>query len=124
MELLYKEEVYTIIGHCIEVWKNLGYGFSEIVYKDAMEIEFCDCRTPYLRETELPVLYKGICLRHKFKVDFLLFGKIIVEVKCGDDIFLERSIAQILNYLKASGCRVGLLINFGKSKMSFKRLIL
>lgn len=64
-----KEEVYTIVGYCIEVWKTLGYGFSEVVYKDAMEVEFMKDHLPYVRENELPVYYKTKILRHKFKAD-------------------------------------------------------
>ena len=85
MELLLKEEVYAIVGCCIEVWKTLGYGFSEVVYKDAMEVEFLENYLPYVRENELPVYYKGKLLRHKFKADFTLFDNIIIEVKSGDD---------------------------------------
>jgi GxxExxY protein len=83
MELLLKEEVYSIVGYCIEVWKTLGYGFSEVIYKDAMEQEFIDNEMPHIREDELSVYYKGNILKHKFKADFTLFGNIIVEVKSG-----------------------------------------
>jgi len=123
MELLLKEEVYTIVGYCIEVWKTLGYGFSEVVYKDAMEVEFMEDHLPYVRENELPVYYKTKILRHKFKADFTLFDNIIVEVKSGDNGINDAVISQTLNYLKASGCRIGLIINFGKQKMEYKRLI-
>ena len=121
--LLYKEEVYAIVGYCIEVWKVLGYGFSEIIYKDAMEQEFFDNILPYIREDELPVFYKGKRLKHKFNDDFTLFENIIVEVKSGEDGIIEKTIQQTLNYLKASGCRVGLIVNFGKTGLEYKRLI-
>ena len=124
MELLLKNEVYIIVGHCIEVWKNLGYGFSEVIYKDAMELELIAKGTPYCREEDLPVFYKGTRLRHKFKPDFILFDSIVVEVKSGRETINDASISQVLNYLKVSGCRIGLLINFGKSKLEYKRLIL
>jgi GxxExxY protein len=122
-QLLYKEEVYTIVGHCIEVWKVLGYGFSEIIYKDAMELEFIDDTLPYIREDELSVYYKGNKLKHKFNSDFTLFENIIIEVKSGEDGIIEKTIQQTLNYLKASACRVGLIVNFGKSGLEYKRLI-
>ncbi len=124
MYLLFKEEVFTIVGHCIEVWKMLGYGFSEVIYKDAMEVEFVEGRIPYIREGELPVYYKGKMLRHKFKADFAVFNGIIIEVKSGEDGINKEVISQTLNYLKASGCRVGLVINFGRSKVEYKRLIM
>ena len=107
MNLILKEEVYTIVGYCIEVWKTLGYGFSEVIYKDAMEIEFVEDGFPYKREDELSVHYKGKVLRHKFKADFILFDNVIVEVKSGEDGINSTVISQTLNYLKASGCRIG-----------------
>jgi GxxExxY protein len=122
-QILYKEEVYAIIGLCMEVWKGLGYGFSEIIYKDAMEQEFIDNTLPYIRESELSVYYKGKRLKHKFNADFTLFENIIVEVKSGDDGIIEKTIQQTLNYLRASGCRVGLILNFGKTGLEYKRLI-
>lgn len=124
MELLLKDEVYTIVGYCIEVWKTLGYGFSEIVYKDAMETEFIEDQLPYKREEDLPVYYKGKVLRHRFKADFTLFDNIIIEVKSGEEGINDAVVSQTLNYLKASGCRVGLIINFGRTKMEHKRLIM
>lgn len=124
MELILKDEVYTIVGCCIEVWKVLGYGFSEIVYKDAMEQEFLNNELPYKREEELPVFYKSKKLKHSFNSDFTLFDNIIVEVKACDDGINNQSISQTLNYIKVSSCKVGLIINFGKSKMEYKRLIM
>ena len=119
-----KDEVYAIVGCCMDVWKTLGYGFSEVIYKDAMEIEFEDKNLPHSREEQLFVYYKGRKLRHKFIADFTLFDSMIVEVKSGEDGMNREVVSQTLNYLKASGCRVGLIINFGKTKMDFKRLIM
>jgi len=124
MTLILKEEVYAIVGYCIEVWKTLGYGFSEVIYKDAMEVEFIQDLIPYKREDELSVYYKGRVLAHKFKADFTLFDNIVVEVKSGEDEINNIVMAQILNYLKASGCRIGLIVNFGKTKMEYKRFIM
>ncbi len=124
MEMLLKDEVYAIVGCCMDVWKMLGYGFSEVIYKDAMEIEFEDKNLPHSREEQLFVYYKGRKLRHKFIADFTLFDSMIVEVKSGEDGMNREVVSQTLNYLKASGCRVGLIINFGKTKMDFKRFIM
>jgi GxxExxY protein len=124
MELLLKNEVYNIVGSCIEVWKTLGYGFSEVVYKDAMEVEFINNSIPHQREDDLSIYYKGNILKHTFKADFTLLDEIIVEVKSGEDVICNKVVSQTLNYLKASGSRVGLIINFGKSKMDYKRLIM
>lgn len=111
------------MGYCIEAWKILGYGFSEVVYKDAMEHEFIEHSVSYKREDELFVFYKGEKLRHKFNADFTVFENIVIEVKSGEDGIIDKTISQTLNYLKASGFRVGLIINFGKTKVEYKRLI-
>jgi len=124
MSILLKDEVYAIVGYCIEVWKTLGYGFSEVVYKDAMEVEFLKDNVPYVRENELPIYYKDSILRHKFKADFDLFDSIIVEVKSGNEGINDAVVSQTLNYLKASGRSIGLIVYFGKSKMEYKRLIM
>jgi GxxExxY protein len=120
----FKEDTYQIIGFCMGVQKTLGYGFSESVYKDAMELEFMDASLPFLRERELTVSYKGRILRHRFMADFLCFNKIIVEVKSADGGIIDNHIAQTLNYLRVSDNSIGLIINFGKRRLEYKRLIL
>ena len=119
-----KIETYQIIGLCMDVQKTLGFGFSEAVYKDAMELEFLDAPLPYLRERELAVEYKGRILRHRFIADFLCFKKIIIEVKSSDNGISDDHIAQTLNYLRVSDNDIGLIINFGKRRLEYKRLIL
>lgn len=121
-DLIYKEEAYNIIGTCMEVHNNLGAGFLEIVYKDALEYEFGKNKIPYEREKEYIVNYKGIQLPHKFYADFVVYDKIILEVKCMSGL-ADEHIAQTLNYLKVSDNRLGLLINFGKEKLQSKRII-
>ncbi len=121
---LFKDETYQIIGICMDVQKTLGYGFSEAVYKDAMELEFIDAPLRYLRERELAVEYKGRILRHRFIADFLCYEKIIVEVKSSDAGISDDYIAQTLNYLRVSDNTIGLIINFGKRRLEYKRLIL
>jgi GxxExxY protein len=121
-DLLYKEEAYKIIGTCMEVHNNLGAGFLEIVYKDALEYEFNKNNIPYEREKEYMVHYKNIILPHKFYADFVVFDKIILEVKCMNGI-IDEHIAQTLNYLKVSNNRLGLIVNFGKEKLQSKRII-
>lgn len=124
MELLYKEESYTIIGRCMEVWKTLGYGFSEVVYKDAMELEFIEHNIPYLREHELFVNYKCKKLKHKFRSDFTMYGSIILEVKANEAPAFSENFEQTLNYLKATEFRLGLIVNFGKRRLEYKRLVI
>jgi GxxExxY protein len=121
--IIYKTEVYILVGACMEVYNTLGYGFLEIVYKDAMEFEFIEKQLEYCREIELPISYKGIKLNRSFFADFILFGNIIVEVKANADGISDATIAQTLNYLKASGHRIGVVINFGKRKLEYKRVI-
>ena len=118
-----KGETYQIIGICMEVHRELGFGFSEIVYKDAIEMEAILKNIQAEREKMFDVHYKGKKLRHKFYVDFVMFDNIIVEVKACPNGISEDHIAQTLNYLKASGCGVGLIINFGKKSLEHKRLV-
>ncbi len=123
-QILYKSETYQIVGACMEVYNNLSYGFLEIVYKDAMEIEFLQRDMNYVREDEHSIDYKGTTLKHKFFADYTLYNSIIVEVKVNKDGITTEAIAQTLNYLKASGIRLALIINFGKTSLEYKRLIL
>lgn len=107
----------------MSVYNSLGYGFLEIVYKDAMEIEFERNDMNHAREKEFPIIYKGHRLKRTFFSDFLLYDKIIVEVKANAEGITEDTIAQTINYLKASGNRVALVVNFGKRKLEYKRII-
>ncbi len=122
-ELIYKEEAYQIVGKCMEAHNQLGGGFLEIVYKDALEIEFKAAGIFFEREKEYIVEYKGIILPHKFFADFVIMDKIILEIKAVSGIEDEH-IAQTLNYLAISKNKLGLLINFGKGKLEYKRLVL
>jgi GxxExxY protein len=122
-QIIYKSEAYQIVGACMEVYNHLGYGFLEVVYKDAMEIEFLQQHMNYIREDEHAIDYKGATLKHKFFADYTLFNNIIIEVKSNKEGITDEAIAQTLNYLKASGLRLGLIINFGKSSLEYKRLI-
>ena len=123
-DILYKSEVYEIVGACMEVHRTLGFGFLEVIYKDAMEIEFAERQIDFLREDEHFVKYKGKILKHNFFADFTVFNNIIIEVKANKDGTLGDAVAQTLNYLKASGFRFGVLINFGKTNLEYKRLVL
>ena len=123
MGIIHKEESYQIIGICMEVHNNLGAGFSEIVYKDALELEFKNAKIEYSREKEYTVNYKGIILSHKFYADFVIFDKTILEVK-GKNKIADEDIAQCINYLKVSGNNLALLVNFGEPKLNYKRIVL
>ncbi|NMB72731.1 MAG: GxxExxY protein [Bacteroidales bacterium] len=122
-KIIYKDESYKIIGKCMEVHNNLGAGFLEIVYKDALEYEFKKAKIPFEREKMYEVNYKGIILPHKFFADFVVFDKIILEVKAISAIS-DEFIAQALNYLKVSGNQLALVVNFGELKLNYKRIVL
>jgi GxxExxY protein len=119
---LYEEETYKIIGSLMEVHKNLGKGFSEIVYKDAFEYELKQINFTFEREKEYSVHYKDIILNHKFYADFVVLDKIIIEIKSTDSLH-EKHISQCLNYLHVSGHRLAILVNFNKTSLEYKRII-
>lgn len=121
-EIIYKDESYEIIGICMEVHNHLGHGFSESVYKDALEIEFAEAAIPFEREKSYEVWYKDHLLKRKFFADFVVFDKIILEAKCVKEISDEH-ISQTINYLKVSGNKLGLLVNFERKKLEYKRLV-
>lgn len=121
-DLLYKEESYAIIGRCMEAHNQLGHGFAEIIYKDALMIEFKNEGIDYEREKEYDVVYKGHILPRKYYADFVVFDKIILEVKCVAAL-TDEHYSQVINYLKVSGNKLGLLVNFSRNKLETKRII-
>lgn len=122
-KIIYKEESYKIVGICMEVHNNLGAGFLEIVYKDALEYEFKKANIPYEREKQYEVNYKGTILPHKFYADFVVMDKIILEVK-GVAAISEEFVAQAINYLKVSGNELAIIANFGELRLNTKRIVL
>ena len=120
--LIYKEESYQIIGACIEVHKTLGCGFLEPIYQESLSIEFQKQKIPFEREKILSIVYKDIELEKKYIADFVCYNKIIVELKALSTLSSEHE-AQILNYLKATGYRLGLLVNFGEESLMYKRIV-
>ncbi len=119
--LLYKEESYQIIGAAMEVHRELGCGFVEPVYQEALEKEFILRKIPYEREKELTINYKGALLTKTFRADFICYDKIILELKAVKE-FSDEHHAQIYNYLRASRMGLGLLINFGTASIEFQRV--
>lgn len=122
MGLYKEEETYKIIGICMEVHRNLGPGLLEIVYKDALEIEFKENNIPFEREKEFSIKYKGLILPHKFYADFIVNEEIVLEVKSVKE-FSSEHIAKTLNYMKLSDSEIGLLVNFQTKSLQHKRLI-
>jgi GxxExxY protein len=122
-DLLYKEEVYAIIGAAFETHKTLGVGFLEPVYQEAFESELKNREIPFISQPELQIHYKDTILTKKYRADLVVYNKIIIEIKAIDTLTNIED-AQILNYLKATQLHLGLLINFGKSKLEWKRRVL
>ena len=122
-ELLYKDLTYKVIGACMEVHKTLGKGFNEIVYGDALELEFKNQQIKYSREEKFRISYKGVILPHFYKADFIIDKCIVLEIKAIKSLE-DAHINQILNYLAASKLKIGLLVNFGELSLKYKRLIL
>jgi GxxExxY protein len=123
MDYIYKDETYNIIGAAQEVHKELGSGFLEVVYQDALEIELNKNNVPCKREYALPIYYKNIKMNRVYHSDFLCYEKIIVEIKSVNNIAKE-FYAQVMHYLKATNLKLGLIINFGEPSLKVKRIIL
>jgi len=122
-DIIYKEEAYKIIGICMEVHNQLGKGFNEVVYADALEIELTDSGIEYSREKKFGITYKGHLLPHKYKADFIIYDKIVLELKA-ISCLTSAHIKQTLNYLAVSNLQLGILINFGEDSLKYKRVIL
>ena len=118
-----QKEFYQIIGICMEVHRILGKGLLEIVYKDAIEYEFNSRKIAYEREKKYLVEYKGTILLHYFFSDFVVFDKIILEVKSQKGV-VDEHYRWVINYLGVSKCPLGLIINFGENSLVTKRVIL
>jgi len=121
-KLILKDEAYAIVGAAMEVHKDKGFGFLEAVYQECMEMELAAQGIPAVPLQEIPTFYKGRKLKKTYIADFVAYGKIIVELKALDKL-TSREEAQVLNYLKASGFEIGILINFGGPSLEFKRIV-
>jgi GxxExxY protein len=123
MELILKDEVYAIVGAAMEVHSVLGSGFLEPVYQEAMEIESGARNLPFVSQKLLQIRYKARILKKEYLADLIFFDQIVVELKALDHL-TGREEAQLLNYLKATGIKVGVLINFGsRPKLEWKRFV-
>ena len=120
--LLYEKRSYQIIGVCMEVHKNLGNGFLESVYEEVLEKEFTNHKIPFEKQKKLELFYKDAKLKKYFIADFICFDKILIEIKAVTFPH-ESSNQQVINYLKATDYKLGLLINFGGPSLQWKRFI-
>lgn len=120
--LLYREESYNIRGALFAVFNELGCGYLERVYQDALEVEFRLRNIPYEREKTIQITYKGKPLGDSYRADFVCYGKIIVELKAVTEI-LGVHRAQVVNYLKATKANLGFLVNFGEGDIKIERIV-
>jgi len=121
-ELLFKEEVYQVVGCAMEVLNTLGHGLLEKPYENALVVEFQQQRIPYVQQPRFPVTYKSVNVG-EYIPDLIVFDKIIVDTKAIEKIGNNEK-AQIINYLKITGLRVGLLLNFKNAKLEWERIVL
>ena len=113
---------YAIIGAAMEVHRHLGCGFLEAVYQEALDFELTERGVPHSCEVELPVAHKGLRLNTSYRADFICFGSVIVEAKAIAKLSGAEG-AQIINYFKATGYKVGLLLNFGSESLQYRRFV-
>lgn len=122
-QIIYEEECYRIIGAAMKVHNCLGFGFLESVYQEALGIEMMRRGIDFEREAPLPIMYDGILLSQRFRADFVCCDDIIVETKAVEALTNAHR-AQVINYLHATGCRLGILINFGShGKLEWERIV-
>lgn len=122
-DIILPEESYKIIGICMEIHRILGKGLSEVVYKDALEYEFNWNKVSYFREKKYDVTYKDVILNHSFVADFVVYDKIILEVKAIEKL-IDIHKKQTLNYLGIAKLNLGLLVNFGEPSLKYERIVL
>lgn len=122
-ELVYEKESYKILGACFEVYREKGCGFVEPVYQECLEIEFQLQDIPALPQPPVRISYKGVELKHGYQPDFICYEKIILEIKAVAHLSDEHR-AQVHNYLKSTGFKLGFLVNFGHyPKVEFERIV-
>jgi len=122
MALVHEELTGLIIGAAMEVHRTLGSGFLEAVYQEALELELRLRAIPFMAQQEISIVYKDQTLRQKYKPDFLIDHKVMVEIKASSQL-TEIDEAQVINYLRVTGYKVALLINFGRKSLEWKRFV-
>jgi GxxExxY protein len=122
-ELLYKQEVFKLVGLCMEIHRELGKGHDEVIYKDAFSVELKRAGIPFTREQKYEVNYKGVILAHSYYADFVVENKILFEAKAVEEL-VDAHIRQVLNYLAVSKLELGLLVNFDADSLEWKRVVL
>ena len=124
MNIIHKLESFEIMGACFEVYKEKRNGFLESVYQECLEIELAGREIPFRAQPEFSLAYKGRQLKSRFKPDFICYDKIVIELKAASSLTDEHR-AQVQNYLRATGMKLGLLVNFGHyPKLEYERIVL
>jgi GxxExxY protein len=122
-DLIFKDEVYRIIGAAMEVYNEMGHGFHELIYQEALALEFTSRGIPFVEQSQINVFYKIHRLKKEYKADYLAYDQLIVEIKAEEKL-VSRDESQLINYLKATKLPLGLLINFGNEhQLEWKRLV-
>ena len=121
-ELLYKDEIFKLVGLCMEVHREFGKGQDEVLYKGAFVVELQRAQIPFARELKYEVNYKGVILPHHYYADFVVWNKIMFEAKAVERL-TDAHVKQVLNYLAISKLELGLLVNFGSDSLEWKRII-
>lgn len=122
-QIIYKNESNFVIGLCMDIHNELGKGFSEAVYSDALEIELKSNGVPFKKEVKFDIIYKGKKLKHHYFADFIVDDKIILELKAVEKISSSH-VKQTLNYLAVSKLKLGIIVNFGEDQLTYKRVLL
>jgi GxxExxY protein len=122
-ELFYKDEVFQLVGVCMEIHGELGKGHDEVIYTDALVVELSRTADPFLREKNYEIIYKEVILPHYYYADFVIWDKILLEAKAVEKL-TDSHVKQVLNYLAASKLRLGLLVNFGGDSLEWRRVVL
>jgi len=122
-EILFKDESYQVMGAMFEVYREMGSGFLEPVYQECVELELTDQKIPFIAQVRLKLKYKHHLLKSKYIPDAIVFDKIVLELKAVSEITNEHR-AQVHNYLKATGYRLGIIVNFGQHpKLQYERIV-
>ena len=123
-DILYREESYAIMGACFDVYNDKGNGFLEPVYQDCMEIELDYKKIPFEAQPKLDLFYRKQKLKHYYVPDFICYGEIVLELKAVEKLTKEHY-AQVFNYLKATGLKLGIIVNFGNyPDLEYKRIVI
>ena len=114
---------YLLNGLAMRVHRELGHGFNEVVYKDALEVEFLEAGLSFQREKAYSINYRGTVLKHKYIADFVVCDDVIIEAKSQKNL-VDDNYGQVINYLAVSKCKLGLIYNFGEQSLLIKRVVL